>query len=125
MRKFFHDCELFRFVCVGFFNTLLSFLMYASVLSIGFNHWIANLCALLLGIAVGFWGSGFLVFKNFKFKFVFKFVFVWLFIYLIIGFLISHFQNLGLNAYAAGFVALPFSAIMSYVLQKYIVFSSN
>ena len=112
-----------RFILVGGFNTGFSFALYAVGLYVGLPYAIANLCALLLGILVSFMTQGALVFGNREKSLIWLFAAAWGLIYVFNIGLITLFMRIGLNSYIAGAAALPFSSVMSYFIQKHIVFS--
>ena len=114
--------EVLRFVVVGILNTSVSYLIYALLLSIGLRYQMANLIALVIGVLFSFKTQGHLVFNSRNNRLLGRFILSWLFIYVCVIFLIGRIIDLGLNAYAAGALALPFSAVLSYVIQKYFVF---
>lgn len=114
--------QLLRFFVVGVVNTAFSYGIYATMLLIGLNYAWANLVALVLGILFSFKTQGRLVFDNSDNRLLVRFVVVWAVIYLATITLIGRFITLGLNAYTAGVLALPFSTVLSYVGQKFIVF---
>lgn len=114
--------EVVRFVVVGILNTSVSYLIYALLLSVGLRYQIANLIALVIGILFSFKTQGHLVFNNRNNRLLGRFILSWAFIYACVIFLIGQIIHLGLDAYAAGALALPFSAVLSYVIQKYFVF---
>ena len=111
-----------RFVVVGIFNTIVSYSVFLLLLFIGFNHWLANFFALILGIGVGFKGGGIFVFRNANPSLWLRFVSLWCCVYVVIGFFIGALRSYGLSYYVSGLVALPISALFSYFGQKYFVF---
>lgn len=107
---------------MGGVNTAFSYAFYALFLFLGFGYAIANLMALMLGILFSFKTQGRFVFNNSDNRRFGRFVLTWVVIYLATIALIGQFIALGLNAYAAGALALPFSTGLSYLSQKYFVF---
>ena len=119
------DIQAFRFVVVGVGNTAFSYAIYAAFLFLGFGYAIANLVALLLSILFSFKTQGKFVFNNTDNRRFGRFVMTWAVIYLATITLIGQFIAWGLNAYAAGALALPFSTLLSYLSQKYFVFRNT
>lgn len=111
-----------RFAVVGALNTAFSYSIYAAFLFMGLNYQISNLFALLISILFSFKMQGALVFKNTNNKLLGRFILSWALIYLGTISVINQFMTLGLNAYWAGALALPFSVLFSYITQKYFVF---
>jgi len=92
---------------------------------VGLGYALANFLSLITGILFSFKTQGTLVFNNTAHGLFIRFVICWLIIYLCnIGF-IRQMLIFGLNAYAAGALALPFIAVLSYLLQKYLVFNTK
>lgn len=118
----FRQCQLLRFLLVGSFNTAFSYGVYAVMLFVGLNFAAANFVALVLGILVSFKTQGSLVFRNNNNRLLGRFVVGWAVIYLASIALIGQIIAIGLNAYIAGALALPFTTMLSYFLQKYFVF---
>lgn len=122
IRNSLHQSQILRFVVVGGINTAFSYGIYALVLLSGFNFAVANLVALSLGILFSFKTQGTLVFRNGDNRRFWRFILSWTIIYLATITLISQFIASGLNAYISGALALPFSTVLSYMMQKYFVF---
>ena len=114
--------EGWRFVLAGGFNTILSYVVFAALLSLGFNHWWANLAALMIGIFVAFQLGGKFVFRKDDLNLWWRFIFGWVIIYVVISFGIGLLIQLGVGSYVSGLLALPFSATLSFFMQKYYVF---
>jgi putative flippase GtrA len=114
--------QLLRFILVGVVNTAFSYGIYVGMLFIGFDYAVANLVALVLGILFSFKTQGSLVFQNSNNQLLGRFVLLWAMIYLLTIALIGQFITMGLDAYTAGALALPFSTAFSYFGQKFLVF---
>lgn len=114
-----------RFIVVGILNTSVSYLIYALLLSVGVSYQIANLSALVIGILFSFKTQGHLVFNNRNNRLLGRFILSWVLIYICVILLIGRIIDFGLDAYTAGALALPFSAVLSYVVQKYFVFRGS
>jgi putative flippase GtrA len=114
-----------RFVLVGGFNTAFSYAVYAVGLLLGLPYAIANLCAMLLGILVSFVTQGALVFDNRDRSLIWRFAAAWVLIYVFNIGLIACFLRIGLNSYTGGAAALPFTSLMSYFIQKRLVFAGR
>lgn len=115
--------QFIRFLLVGGLNTLFSYAVYAMLLSAGLSYVWANLCSLVLGIAVSFATQGRFVFGNRGGGRIGRFVACWGLIWVVNVLLIAGLIRLGLNAYWAGALALIPVALMSYAVQKFLVFS--
>jgi len=114
-----------RFLLVGGINAAFAYAVYAMFLFVGLNYALANLLSLIVSLLFSFKTQGRWVFNNTARKLFFRFCICWGLIYLCnIGF-IRQMLIFGLDAYAAGALALPFIAVLSYLLQKYLVFNTK
>jgi putative flippase GtrA len=117
--------RVIRFVLVGVLNTGFSYLIYAVLLFVGLGYQLANFFALVVGIVFSFKTQGTFVFNNTARGLFFRFAICWLLIYLCnIGF-IRQMLIFGLDAYEAGALAIAPIAVLSYLLQKYLVFNTR
>lgn len=114
--------QIIRFILVGGLNTAFSYSVYAGLMYIGLNYIIANFCALVLGILFSFRTQGALVFNNLDGRLIFRFAGSWALLFVLNIGLIYILMRAGLNAYAAGAVALVPITVTSYFVQKVMVF---
>jgi len=121
VRWIFHS-RVARFIAVGVVNTAFSYSLYALLIFLGLHYALANLLALIAGILFSFRTQGAWVFNNTQLKRFWRFVLAWAVIYLFNIGLIRGGLSLGFNAYIAGAMALPPSAVLSYLAQKHFVF---
>jgi putative flippase GtrA len=117
--------EFVRYLVVGVLNTGFSYSVYALLLWLGFVFFVANLIALLCGIAFSFQTQGRFVFDNTSRRLFPKYVLLWILIYFSNIALIKLFLLCGFNAYVAGALAIPPIVLLSYVLQKYLIFNKS
>jgi putative flippase GtrA len=111
-----------RYLAVGLANTAFSYGIYALCIWFGMAYFVANLVSLVCGIAVGFQAHKRLVFKTAgRWSFLY-FVAVWAVLYFFNIALIGWLMGRGLNAYVAGALALPPTTVLSYGLQRLLVF---
>jgi len=114
--------RVFRFLLVGIVNTAFSYLVYASMLFIGFNYAISNLIALITGILFSFRAQGHFVFRNSNNKLLGRFIICWAGIYIVNVLLIRLGLGFGLDAYISGALSMPPVAVLAYLAQKRFVF---
>lgn len=119
------ECQVLRFVIIGIVNTSFSYGIYAGLLFVGIGYALANLMALVIGILFSFKTQGHLVFGNPDNRLLGRFVLTWIFVYFFTITLIGRIIALGFDAYSAGALAFPFSAALSYLIQKYFVFRQS
>lgn len=117
--------QLVRFALVGGLNTLFSYAVYAVLLYLGLPFAVANFGAMALGILFSFRTQGALVFRNRDRKLLLRFACCWVLIYLFNIGLIAVLVRAGLNAYTAGALALLPVTLLSYVVQKLLVFGGG
>jgi putative flippase GtrA len=113
---------LVKFLCVGSVNTAFAYAVYAGSILVGFEPWLANLIALILGILFSFISIGKFVFGTINVPSFFRFVASWAVVYAVQTVCIYLLIHQGLGAILAGLVVLPFAAITSFVIQRFLVF---
>jgi len=117
--------QFLRFILVGIFNTMLAYAVYALALAVGFPYPLANFIALICGIIIGFMTQGKIVFFNSDHSRFWRFLLCWTLIYCVNIAIISKLINLGFTPYAAGAIALPVIAVLSFTVQKLFVFPKD
>lgn len=117
--------SLVRFLLVGVLNTGFSYLIYAVLLFFGLGYQLANFLALVVGILFSFKTQGRLVFGNTDNRLLGRFIVSWTLIYIVNIGIINRLMVFGFDAYVAGALALPVSAMLSYLIQQYIVFRKS
>ncbi len=118
--------EFARFLLVGVVNTGFSYAVYALLLYAGMVYYAANFGAMAAGVGFSFLTQGRLVFRNRDGRLIFRFTAGWVVIYGInIGIIALLLRWLDLNAYAAGALALLPITLISYFVQKFLVFGNT
>ncbi len=115
--------QFLRFALVGVFNTMLAYVVYALALAVGFFYPVANFIALVAGILVGFKIQGKFVFYRSENRLFWRFLLCWALIYGVNIAIIRQLIHLGFGPYTAGAFALPVVAVLSFIVQKYFVFT--
>jgi putative flippase GtrA len=119
-----HDNSQFvKYVLVGLVNTAFSYGVYAALIYIGQAYWIANLWALILGIAFSFTTHGTLVFRNATRATFVRFLAAWTLIYMFNTAVIAALMRASMNAYLAGAIATIPGTLASYFILKLVVFA--
>jgi putative flippase GtrA len=116
--------QFVRFLFVGTLNTVVGYAAYALLLYLGLPFTAASLGALLLGILFSFRTHGALVFGNRDGRLIFRFAGCWGIIYLVNIALIGALVRLGLGDYVAGALTMLPVALLSYLMQKFLVFGT-
>jgi putative flippase GtrA len=114
-----------RFLLVGLLNTGFSYSVYAALLYVGLPYAAANFGAMACGILFSFRTQGALVFKNSDRRLVLRFATCWLVIYVLNVTFIKLLLGTGMNAYVAGAAALVPITVVSYCVQKFLVFGRS
>jgi putative flippase GtrA len=111
-----------RFLFVGGINTLFSYLVFSVFILLQFHYAIASFLATILGILFNFFTTGKIVFNNNDPKLLFRFFGVYGIIYLFNLLGLKIFNDYQVNLLIAGAILVFPSAILSYFLNKVLVF---
>ena len=114
--------QFIKFIIVGVLNTIVGYGIYWAMLQLDFNFTIAALVSTLIGIIFNFFTMGRLVLNSENNVLFYKFVFVVIFLYLISIAGISFMHNFDISYEIAGAIILIPRAILSYILNKNVVF---
>jgi putative flippase GtrA len=117
-----YNSRILRFLIVGGVSTAFSYGLYAFLLFLGVNYAVANLVALVTGILFSFKMQGRFVFGNRDNRFLGRFVLCWALIYGANVMFIRRMMALGMNGYVSGALTIPAAAVLSYLVQRFIVF---
>ena len=117
--------QFIRFLFTGGINTLFGYTIYTLLILIHLHFSIASLCSAILGILFNFFTTGRIVFSNKDNKLIFKFFGVYGILYLVNVFLLSLFNYIHMDMVLAGGILLLPIALLSYFLNKLLVFSER
>ena len=117
----FIDEKFFKFLIVGFINTLFSYFLYVLFVAIGLIANVALLFQYIFGVLWNFKTTGTIVFQNKNNKLIFKFVASYVFTFLINSVLLKILINF-VNDYLAQAILIIPIALLSFVILKYWVF---
>jgi len=117
--------QFIRFLVVGGVNTAISYGIYAGLVFMGWHYAAANLVAVAAGVVVSFTTTGRLVFGHRDNRRFGRYVVAWGGIYVTSVSIIGVMLRLTGDPYAAGALAIPPIAVMSYVAQRFFVFRSD
>lgn len=124
--KNFWNYKFFRFLVVGIINTAFGYGIFAFLIYLKFHYTIAVLISTILGVLFNFKTIGRLVFKNNDNRLIMKFLIVYFITYWINVFLIFIFKKIFYqNLYFAGFFSLIPVAIITFLLNKVVVFNDK
>jgi putative flippase GtrA len=116
---------LMRFLAVGVLNTIFGYAIYGLCIYIGMNFGVALLIATLIGIVFNFCTNKTIVFRSKKKSIFLQFVMVYVFIYAVNYTGIKLLTQADQNPYVAALIMLPFATILSYLLNKKVVFNNE
>ncbi len=115
--------QLIRFLIIGGVNTLFAYCVYALCIFVGLHYTLAALTSTVIGTCFSFKTLGTLVFDNPDNWLIFKFVGVYTGCYFLnIGLLRLLTQYVCQNLYIDGLVAALLVALVSFSLNKWVVF---
>lgn len=114
--------QFIAFLVVGGINTLFGYGVYAFFIFMGLHYFYASLFSRLFGFIFNFFTMGKLVFKKLEIKLIKKFIIFNIITYLLFIILIKLFSLWSMNAYLSGLFASGLMAILSYEINKHVVF---
>jgi putative flippase GtrA len=117
--------QFVRFAVVGAFNTTVGFGVYAFGIYLGLTYYVASFVALVFGICVSFFTQGRLVFQSQLRGRFSSFLFMWCLLYLLNIAAIRLLVTFDMSYYSAGLLATLPVVLVSFVLQKLIVFKGS
>lgn len=117
------DEKFFKFLFVGFINTLASYSFYAIFITIGLSANMALFFQYIFGILWNFKTTGSIVFKNHNNKLIVKFFCSYIVTFAINSFILDLFVNkMMLNDYLAQAILVLPIAMISFLILKFWVF---
>lgn len=116
--------QFLRFLVVGAFNTGFSYSLYAGFLWLGCHYVLANGLAFAISLLVSFATQGTVVFGITDPRRFPRFLLAWVAIFCFNIALIELLIRLGMSAYSGGAVALIPVTLLSYFIQKRLVFAT-
>ncbi len=117
------DEKFFKFLFVGFINTLVSYLLYAFFVCIGLCANLALFFQYILGVLWNFKTTGGIVFKNRNNRLIFKFVASYIFTFCLNSLILNILVNkMMLNEYLSQAILVLPVAFISFLILKFFVF---
>jgi putative flippase GtrA len=118
----FWEIQFLRFLVTGGINSLFGYSIYSLFILMHVHYSIASLGSTILGVIFNFFTTGRIVFKNSNIKLVFRFVGVYGISYIVNLLFLSIFNHFQVNMVLAGAILLLPIALLSYFLNKKLVF---
>ena len=116
------NSRIVRFLVVGGMGTAFSYGVFAFFLFLGLNYALTSLFAIVAGILFSFKTQGTFVFRNNDSRLLGRFILCWGVIYVAYVVFIARMIAVGVNKYVAGALAIPAVAVLSYLVQRFLVF---
>jgi len=118
--------SLYKFILVGFLNTLVGFSLYALFIFFGIPYPVAVLLSTVLGVLFNYKTIGKIVFTYQGGSRLLPFILVYIIVYCLNVYGLWQFESLGLdNKYIAGAILLFPLALISFYLNKSWVFKND
>ena len=114
--------QLINFLIVGMINTIVGYSLYVFFIYLGVNYALAIFFSTILGVLFNFKTIGKFVFENDDNSLLTKFFLAYVITFVINVSIVFKLRNFGYDDYTAGLIAIIISAIISFVLTKYLVF---
>ena len=117
--------QIVKFIVIGVLNTIVYYILYFIFLQLNFDYKISVLFATTLGIIFSFKTLGKYVFNNEDKSLIIRFILSYVFLYgvnLSFIYLFNIFIN---NYYWSGFFAIFPYSIVSFLINKWVVFTSQ
>ena len=121
--KYFADKQFLRFIIVGGLNVAFAYGIYALMLWLGLHYSLATLIATILSILFNFKTYGTLVFRNPDNRLIFRFVAVYGIPWPLTVVALGALKSLGLSAYLAGAIMMLPMSLLTFYLNRRLVFS--
>jgi putative flippase GtrA len=119
------DTRFFKFLAVGVLNTAFGYSIYALLIFMGIEVSLAILIGTIIGVLFNFKTTGQLVFGSRDNRKLVRFVGVYAILYVLNVAGVKLLIALGLNSYAAGAVLLAPMAMLSFLLNRRLVFQEG
>ncbi len=112
-----------RFLFYGLFNVFISNLVL-QILLLFISSIKATFCSQMVNFFLGYYlyGKKVFKFKRLRIENIFKYFILVIFLWNINWILIEYFHSFGISKNIVSLVIIPFLALTSYIMQKYIVF---
>jgi putative flippase GtrA len=117
--------QFIRFLFTGGINTIFGYGVYTLLVLAGLDYQIALLISTILGVIFNFFTTGRIVFFNKNLLLIFKFILTYIVVYIVNVILLKIFVGAGLGPIISQAICLPLMVILSYVLNKYLVFKNK
>ena len=119
------ECRFLRFLLVGGLNTLFGYAVYAVLILLHVHYAVAAFVGTVLGVLFNFKTTGILVFGTRDNRLIFRFVGVYVITYILNVSCLRAFAAFDVNMLLAGAILILPLAVVSYSLNKYLVFSKR
>ena len=115
--------RLLKFYIAGGINTLISYILYASLIYVGFTYWLAVLVCYALGLFINYKTIKSIAFNDSKKQSFVNFCFIFIGTCLLNITTLKLLIDYGVNPYLAAWIVVIPISLLSYFLNKKYVFS--
>ncbi len=116
--------QFIRFLTVGVLNSLFGYGCYVVLLHAGVGYGLALLFATIAGVLLNFKTTGTLVFQSHNNMLIWRFALVYALLYVVNFLIVKVLVGSGLTPSVAGVLALPGVALLSFLLNRRLVFKN-
>jgi putative flippase GtrA len=117
--------QFVKYAIAGVVNTIFSYCVYALLIFIGLHFSLATFLQMVAAIIFNFYTFGKFVFKNSDKKLMMQFIPVSIVLYFVYTGGIKLLKINGFNDYISGAIMLAPTAVLSFVLNKYLVYENK
>ncbi len=116
--------QFLLFLLIGSINTAFGYAIYCLLIFLQLHYTVASLLAMSIGVLFNFKTTGRIVFKNKDNRLFLRFVSIYVVLYFINISLIKGSSYFIGSFYLSGGIAVVGTAVISFLLNKYVVFQS-
>lgn len=120
--RLFFSRQFAHFVAVGVLNTAFGYTVFAVLTWVSIPSHLSLLIATIVGVLFNFLTTGRLVFSSKRWSFLPRFFGGYLAIYVVNLVLLDSLMGLGLSPYGGQALSLPVLVVLSFVVNKFLVF---
>jgi putative flippase GtrA len=115
-----------KFIIVSLLNTIFGLGVFYLLIFIKIPFQFASFLGTLIGVIFNYNTTGRIVFSSSRnIKTIFKYILVYIIVYLFNILFLSIFVKMKVNLYYGGLILILPSGILSFILNKYFVFTNN
>lgn len=117
------DSTFFRYILIGLLNTGFGYAVFVLLIYLGSHYIFATLTSTTVGICFNYLTYGALVFNQLHLRHIPGFLATYAVVYFAFTILVTLISFLGFNYYVSGGLATPPTALLSYYLNRFFVYT--